>query len=135
MDAMSGNSDKIERKRHPGWEIFDALVYTGLSVYVGWVAWSQSASLAAPTTAICTAVLLMPRVSTGIETLAEQWRRPLMAVGTILTGFLWLLSTVQPDTEVLPSNPSPRDYCVAWLVDGYKHDRCSAICGCVPVVR
>ena len=33
-------------------------------------------------------------------------RRPLIAVGTILTGFLWLLSTIQPDAEVLPSNPS-----------------------------
>ena len=87
-------------------EIFTAFLYAGLVVYVGWVAWTQSSALAAPTTAICTAVLLMPRVATGIESQTEQWRRLLIAVGTILTGFLWLLSTIQPDAEILPSNPS-----------------------------
>ena len=106
MNAMSGNSDRLESKRRTGWEIFTALLYSGLVVYVGWVTWTQSAALAAPTTAICTAVLLMPRIAAGIEIQTEQWRRPLIAVGTILTGFLWLLSTIQPDAEVLPSNPS-----------------------------
>ena len=104
--GVSGSSDKRERNRRMASEILDALLYSGLVTYVGWVAWTQSASLAAPTTAICTAVLLMPRVAVEFETHAEQWRRPLIAVGTLLTAFLWLLSTIQPDAEILPSNPS-----------------------------
>ena len=37
---------------------------------------------------------------------SEQWRRPLIAVGTLLTGYLWLLSTIQPEAEVLPTSLS-----------------------------
>ena len=49
MKAMPGNSDETERKRSTGWGIFTALFYAVLVAYVGWVAWTQSAALAAPT--------------------------------------------------------------------------------------
>ena len=93
-----------EQTRHLGWEIFDALFLAALILFNGWVALTQTAALAAPTLAITTASLLFPRPGTRIKTKAELLHRPLIAVGTTLTAFLWLLSAIEPQSQILPSN-------------------------------
>lgn len=68
------------------------------------VALTQPAALSAPTTAICTASLLAPREKSERETVAEQFRPVFVAVGTTLAAFLWLLSTTQPSTDLVPTD-------------------------------
>ena len=72
-------------------------------IFVAYVAITQSATLAAPMTALFTAGLLAPRVKTDKNTIADELRKPSAAVGATLTAFLWLLSTTQPSDEVMPS--------------------------------
>ena len=85
-------------------EITDGLLLTGRVLFVGWVALTQPAALAAPTTAIFTASLLARREKSEAETIAEQFRPLFVAVGTTLTAFLWLLSTTQPSTDLVPTD-------------------------------
>ena len=48
----------------------------------------------------------MPRARNRNITAVEQWHRPFGAIGMILTAFLWLLSEIEPQTEILPTNPA-----------------------------
>ena len=95
-----------ERIRRWTLEIVDGFFLLGIGLFVGWVALTQSAFLVAPTAAVSTAALLMPRVKAEHETWAEQWRRPFASIGTALTALFWLLSTVQPKGEILPTDPT-----------------------------
>ena len=86
------------------YELVDGLFLGILVLFAGWVALTQHATLGAPTTAICTAALLSPKVKTDYSTLTGELYRPVVALGTCLTAFQWLLSTTQPLSSPLPVN-------------------------------
>ena len=96
-------TDVKENRRKLRNELIDGVFLLVAVVFVALVAITQSATLAAPTTALFTAGLLTPRVKTAQNTIAEELRRPFVAVGTTLTAFLWLLSTTQSRVETMPS--------------------------------
>jgi len=83
-------------------ELIDGFFLGLLILFVGWVALTQPATLGAPTTAICTAALLSPRVKTDYPTLMGELYRPAVALGTCLTAFQWLLGTTQPLSGPIP---------------------------------
>lgn len=83
-------------------ELTDGIFLGLLVLFAGWVALTQHAALGAPTTAICTAALLSPRVKSEHPTLMDQLYKPAVAVGTSLTAFQWLLSATQPVPASIP---------------------------------
>ena len=93
-----------ERSKSFNAELSDGLYLAVIVVFTGWVALTQAATLAAPIAALFTAVLLTPKANTAHDTLAGQLHRPLVAIGTTLTAFLWLLSAAQPEANILPTN-------------------------------
>ena len=60
-------------------------------LFTAWVALSQDPRLAAPIAAISTATFIILRHTPPRETVAEQLRPTLIAIGTALTALLWLL--------------------------------------------
>ena len=98
-------------------ELLDGAYLLGTVAFVGWAAATQPAALSAPTTAIFTATLLVPNVRGGLETFAQQFHRTTIAIGTILTAFLWMLSTTQSTTYPLPSDITQATVIlIGWLV-------------------
>ena len=93
-----------ERSKEFTAELTDGFILAMMIAFTAWVALTQSATLAAPTTALFTAVLLAPRVKTPHKTLAEELHRPFVGIGTTLTAFLWLLSTTQLKTDIMPTD-------------------------------
>lgn len=95
------------------YEILDAAFLVLIAVFAGWAAWTQPPSISAPTMGISTATFLFPRVRTkGEQEGAVEQLHPLMiAIGTALTGFLWLLSTMEPN-----SIPAPIDSSHVWII-------------------
>ena len=89
-------------------ELTDGFLLAAGVLFTGWVAWTQSPTLSAPTTALITATLLSPGSKSGSkierETIAKQFYSPFIAIGTTLTALLWLLSVRQPRPEMLPLN-------------------------------
>ena len=96
------------KEKPPKWaeETVDIVYLAVIVIFNGWVALTQAAALAAPTAAISTAVLLMPRAENRYTTTTEQLYRLFGAIGMVLTAFLWLLSAIQPQTQILPTNPA-----------------------------
>lgn len=84
------------------YELTDGIFLGLLVLFAGWVALTQHPALGAPTTAICTAALLSPKVRTDNLTLVGELYRPAVALGTCLTAFQWLLGTTQPLPAPLP---------------------------------
>ena len=84
-------------------EISDGIILAMIAAFTAWVTLTQSPTLAAPTTALCTAALLTPKVKSPYKTFADKINRPLVGIGTTLTAFLWLLSTTQPTTDIMPT--------------------------------
>ena len=88
-------------------ELLDGIRLMAIAGFTGWVALTQVAALSAPIAALATAMLVFPGVETKErrQTIAVQFHRPFAAIGMTLTAFLWLLSTTQDTTKVMPSDP------------------------------
>ena len=93
------------------YEILDAAFLVLIAVFAGWTAWTQPPSIAAPTMGISTATFLFPRVRAKGERegAVEQLYPVMIAIGTVLTGFLWLLSTMEPI-------PAPINSSQVWII-------------------
>ena len=93
-----------EHPKKPIAAVTDGILLAAGVAFTVWVALTQSAALAAPTTALFTAALLATRGETAEKSFIEHLRRPVVGIGTTLTAFLWLLSTTQPRTDIMPTN-------------------------------
>ena len=101
-------SKKKEHSSNISVELTDGFLLGAAVLFTGWVALTQSPTLSAPTTALITASLLSSGSTLGSnverETIAKQFHRPFVAIGTTLTALLWLLSVRQPRSDTLPLN-------------------------------